>query len=312
MKTNNFSIKLCSFFAVVLSALVLCFSVFGLLPPYNSFAASSVPVDVGGEVFIFSDKNYDDGNFVNTSFTIPAGVYLDQWGTGFVILYVYFYSSSDLSSVASGCVSPLVSYGSSMSTPKPYNTTSVYNALRFKFSYSGGVIHRGRLESPLLVSSLQSISGSYSVAAVPPSDSPLPPPSYDGSYIPYFYSFVVSYFSSTFVNPRLPQIYISSDDLAFLELFYDHYNVYSASGSSELPDPSDPTSPSYQTGYQAGYTDGLNKGQSDQFTSPFDMVFKPVQEFLSIEFFGVSLGTFFAVLVFVMLGLIFLKMFSGG
>lgn len=65
--------------------------------------------------------------------------------------------------------------------------------------------------------------------------------------------------------------------------------------------------------YDRGYTDGLNKGQSDTFTNPLIQVIQPVVEFLNTDLFGnVSIGTFFTIVVFVLLALIFLKMFAGG
>lgn len=66
-------------------------------------------------------------------------------------------------------------------------------------------------------------------------------------------------------------------------------------------------------GYEAGVADGIDAGLSQQLKNPIEFLLKPVQEFLNMKLFGViSLGSFVAIGLFVLIAVIFIKMFAGG
>lgn len=128
-------------------------------------------------------------------------------------------------------------------------------------------------------------------------------------------SFVADNISSSLVAYVFPYITPTS--------FFDTTDGKYVFPFSVLETPLDPVPPSppgdddyqagYNAGYDAGYSDGFNKGQTSQFVSPLTQAFEPVKTFLDTNLFGsFSLGDFFTVAVFVMLALIFLKMFGGG
>ena len=67
----------------------------------------------------------------------------------------------------------------------------------------------------------------------------------------------------------------------------------------------------YNSGYQAGYTDGTGVSYSN--LNVVSLFLSPVNSFLSTPLFGsFSLGTAFSVVLVVLLGAIFIKMFAGG
>lgn len=67
----------------------------------------------------------------------------------------------------------------------------------------------------------------------------------------------------------------------------------------------------YNAGYQAGYTDG--SGTSYSSLNVVSLFLSPVNSFLATPLFGsFSLGTAFSVVLVVLLGAIFIKMFAGG
>lgn len=67
----------------------------------------------------------------------------------------------------------------------------------------------------------------------------------------------------------------------------------------------------YNTGYQAGYTDGAGVSYSN--LNVVSLFLSPVNSFLATPLFGsFSLGTAFSVVLVVLLGAIFIKMFAGG
>lgn len=69
----------------------------------------------------------------------------------------------------------------------------------------------------------------------------------------------------------------------------------------------------YQAGYNAGYSEGYNKGQTENFVNPVQYLIQPVQAFLDTKLFGsFSFGSFLSVGLFVLIALIFIRMFAGG
>lgn len=75
------------------------------------------------------------------------------------------------------------------------------------------------------------------------------------------------------------------------------------------------SSNSYNQGYNAGYSVGLAKGQATTWENlnVVGLFLAPVNSFLSTPIFGsFSIGTAFSVVLVVLLGAIFIKMFAGG
>lgn len=75
------------------------------------------------------------------------------------------------------------------------------------------------------------------------------------------------------------------------------------------------SSDSYNKGYNAGYSVGLTKGQATTWENlnVVGLFLAPVNSFLSTPIFGsFSIGTAFSVVLVVLLGAIFIKMFAGG
>ena len=77
----------------------------------------------------------------------------------------------------------------------------------------------------------------------------------------------------------------------------------------------------YQNGYNQGLTDGYNsgynagydKGASEGLTNPIALFISPIDSFLSTDIFGtISIGDIMAVIIFIMVAIIFIKMFAGG
>ena len=100
----------------------------------------------------------------------------------------------------------------------------------------------------------------------------------------------------------------------------------------DTPDPPapDPGDGSYDEGYEAGYADGYNDGRADgidqgydegyqagyadgQVINPLVFFIQPVQDFFGINLFGtISIGDILNLLLFIGVGLIFIRMFAGG
>lgn len=69
----------------------------------------------------------------------------------------------------------------------------------------------------------------------------------------------------------------------------------------------------YDTGYDAGYNAGFNDGVLDDLKNPLVFFVEPIASFLDTPLFaGVSIGDMLALLIFIFVGLIFLRMFAGG
>lgn len=69
----------------------------------------------------------------------------------------------------------------------------------------------------------------------------------------------------------------------------------------------------YNEGYSLGYTNGENLTQSQVITNPISSFLQPLHDFMNTKFFGnLSYASLFNVVLFVVVALIFLKMFSGG
>lgn len=66
-------------------------------------------------------------------------------------------------------------------------------------------------------------------------------------------------------------------------------------------------------GYNNGYTDGYDSGASSTLLNPISIFIEPVDNFLGVDIFGtVSIGDILSVILFVLVALIFVKMFAGG
>lgn len=69
----------------------------------------------------------------------------------------------------------------------------------------------------------------------------------------------------------------------------------------------------YQIGHNAGYQEGYDKGIVSEWKSPIAIFIQPIDSFLSTNIFGsISIGDVLSVILFVMVGIIFIKMFAGG
>lgn len=70
---------------------------------------------------------------------------------------------------------------------------------------------------------------------------------------------------------------------------------------------------SYDTGWASGHTAGRNEALTEGLTNPVVYILQPVSTFLDTKLFGVvSIGQMLSVALFVMIAVIFLKMFAGG
>lgn len=69
----------------------------------------------------------------------------------------------------------------------------------------------------------------------------------------------------------------------------------------------------YDNGYDAGYNAGFNDGVLDDLKNPLVFFVEPIASFLDTPLFaGVSIGDMLALLIFIFVGIIFLRMFAGG
>lgn len=69
----------------------------------------------------------------------------------------------------------------------------------------------------------------------------------------------------------------------------------------------------HEEGYNAGYQAGYDSGIVSDWESPVEIFIKPVDIFLSTNIFGsISIGDILSIILFVMVGIIFIKMFAGG
>ena len=74
----------------------------------------------------------------------------------------------------------------------------------------------------------------------------------------------------------------------------------------------------YNLGYISGYDTGYSYGRNSQiseglFKNPLDVFLQPISNFLNTDIFGsFSIGDGFTIAFFVMIALIFIKMFAGG
>lgn len=94
------------------------------------------------------------------------------------------------------------------------------------------------------------------------------------------------------------------DDPFTVELHYESY-LNSLVNSNEVP--------AYENGYNTGYQVGYDKGIVSGWQSPIAIFIQPIDSFLSTNIFGsISIGDVLSVILFVMVGIIFIKMFAGG
>lgn len=69
----------------------------------------------------------------------------------------------------------------------------------------------------------------------------------------------------------------------------------------------------YIRGHTVGYAEGVNKGHSDSITNPISTFLEPVHQFMNTPFFGtLTYASIFNIVLFVLIALIFIKMFAGG
>ena len=69
----------------------------------------------------------------------------------------------------------------------------------------------------------------------------------------------------------------------------------------------------YDVGYDEGYLDGFDDGVLDDLKNPLVFFVQPIASFLDTPLFaGVSIGDMLALLIFIFVALIFLRMFAGG
>lgn len=404
MKTNNFSAKFISFFAVALSVFVLCFSVFGLLPSYNSFAydpsvddsyavsviSSSVAINLPRTSAFSSSSSPVITNYTFTSTFSGSGGGIeysysldpdDQIGyvfsssTGvspFVFSNAGSHNAPTYTPMNGGSVFVSTSSNSSVT---PY--TNCYGSIYYSYGVSSLVFYSGIpfTFSFTIRSSYSDYFSGKSVYFYPSVYFPVRsdgssqsvPASYDSGYrypgssvgyedivlnflpfapvllteidsthysceftiTPAFFNYLLFLSNASLVVNSSSYQYHYFNSSYGVFCLWDNSFVYE-NGLSVFPDsgymnplipadyppaelPGGDYDTGYDDGYKEGYTDGLNKGQSDLFTSPLDMVFKPVEQFLSMELFGnISIGTFLSFAVFIMIALIFLKMFAGG
>lgn len=145
-----------------------------------------------------------------------------------------------------------------------------------------------------------------------------------------YYCFVgtVAMFSRpSFVPASMPDSSISIPFSAVVtpSSFYDlnsskYVYPFPSLDLGEVPSPP-PSSDEYNAGYQAGYdsgydsgySEGYNKGQTEQLTNPANFFLQPAISFMQTDLFGsFSLGDAFQVVMFVLVAIIFIKLFAGG
>ena len=69
----------------------------------------------------------------------------------------------------------------------------------------------------------------------------------------------------------------------------------------------------YNSGYDLGYSSGYNAALTDGLKNPISFLIDPVREFLNAPLFGVvSVGGVLTVALFVLVAIMFIKMFAGG
>ncbi|MBD5585736.1 MAG: hypothetical protein HDQ88_11690 [Clostridia bacterium] len=69
----------------------------------------------------------------------------------------------------------------------------------------------------------------------------------------------------------------------------------------------------YDDGYDIGYDKGYNEGISKQLVNPVSFFLDPVSQFMNTKLFGeLSIGSAFNVALFVLVAVMFVKMFAGG
>jgi hypothetical protein len=67
------------------------------------------------------------------------------------------------------------------------------------------------------------------------------------------------------------------------------------------------------TGYDSGFSSGYNTALTDGLKNPVSFIIDPVREFLNAPLFGVvSVGSVLTVALFVLVAIMFIKMFAGG
>ena len=131
---------------------------------------------------------------------------------------------------------------------------------------------------------------------------------YDGEITTSFYVMLVkgTYTAETMppYQPNLKYIFSS----AFTDGYQDGYDTGYDSGRNY----------GYNLGYNSGYDIGYSYGRNSQiseglFKNPLDVFLQPISNFLNTDIFGsFSIGDGFTIAFFVMIALIFIKMFAGG
>ena len=69
----------------------------------------------------------------------------------------------------------------------------------------------------------------------------------------------------------------------------------------------------YNNGYNKGHAEGYDQGAAAGITNPITVFIQPIDSFLNTPIFGqISIGDILSLIIFVMVALVFIKMFAGG
>lgn len=124
------------------------------------------------------------------------------------------------------------------------------------------------------------------------------------TYVPRsFYLFLKEFAEELYVD----EIYENGYDVGYGE----GYSVGDTDGYSRGYSVGD--TDGYSRGHTVGYSEGLNKGHSDSISNPISSFLEPVHQFMNTPFFGtLTFASIFNIVLFVLLAIIFIKMFAGG
>lgn len=165
------------------------------------------------------------------------------------------------------------------------------------FFPSAGVFYQGTYSSSYLSSSVASSHFLYTqVVFVPKIFSPL-----------YGSSDLISAFEANCEEyGHIIEFY--SPDIAYNNGYTAGYDDGYYSGDYDLG-----YTAGHTAGYNEGYSSGYNVSQSVGLTNPITVILDPVHSFLDTNLFGnFSIGSAFTVALFVMVAVMFVKMFAGG
>lgn len=311
------------------------------VPPYPSFWGVSGSISKSDSVSIYSSL----ASFAGISYTVS-----DVLGLSSSFFGAYNASSSAIQdSATSWCIrSSTIDYFSSI---YPYNL-AIGSNLSFradsKGPFGGTLSVTQRLMvfqfDPSIFSSTFNYTDTFNITAYAVdslgtvSDGVLPFLYASGMFIDEssmpsgYYLFRGSISSCgftrpSFVNPVCTDLSVSHPFYTVLtsSSFYNvskSQYVYPYPILDNGPDPDPPTEipgyesgyqDGYKTGYDTGYSQGYNKGQTEQLTNPANFFLQPAIAFMQTDLFGsFSLGDAFQVVMFVLVAIIFIKLFAGG